>query len=149
MSNVSSVGKIPDAYNSTGYVYLQDRKNLPSVEQWLNEFKAVANEAYVFRGVEITVEATVIVSDGELALRLANEAPQLLLAPLRHKLQWNFKKGRARQPEADEGQAFELLTAEARKAGQRGLRALVTGPLIDRDGKPAVEVREFFLFKQD
>jgi hypothetical protein len=148
LTGVESVGKSPDAYNSTAYVYLKDRDALPDVGHWRKDFRAIANDAYGFRGVEVTIEASIVAKDGALSLRLPNEKGELRIVPLKHKLQWNFKKGTARQPEPDEAAAYESLSTEAEKASKAGLRVLVTGPLVESDGQPALEVREFFPIKE-
>src|SRR6185295_18779271 len=135
LTGVESVGKSPDAYNSTAHVYLKDRDALPDVEKWRQDFKSVANDAYGFRGVEVTIEARVISQDETLSLRLPNQKSELRLAPLKHKLQWNFKKGRARQPEPDETTAYDSLQAAARKAPKGELPVLITGSLVQRDGR--------------
>jgi hypothetical protein len=147
LGGVESVAKAPDAYNSTAHVHLTDHEMLPDVEKWRHDFKATANDAYGFRGVEVTIEASVVTKDSALFLRLPNQTREIRLAPLRHKLQWNFKKGSPRQPEPDEAAAFESLAAEVRKVSKGELRAMVTGPLVQQDGVSTLEVREFFPMK--
>jgi galactose oxidase len=144
LAGVESVGKSPDGYNSTAYVYLEDRDSLPDVEKWTKEFKTTANEAYGFRGVEVTVEVDLSTNGDALFLQLPNEKGELRLTALKHKLQWNFKKRAPRQPEPDEAAAYDSLRAAVMKAGKAGLRVMVTGPLVKYEDQPALEVREFF-----
>jgi hypothetical protein len=143
LEGVRSVAKTPDAYNCTAHVHLKD-KGLPNIEKWPEQFQAVVGKTYAFRGVEVTIKATVQEKDGSLVLEAPGLTRQVTLGPLEHKLQWNFKKGDARQPEPDERNAYKQLAARRKKAKVAGaFRAEVTGPLRVTDRGVVLEVREF------
>src|SRR6516225_6135458 len=89
MAGVASVDKSPDAYNCTGAVRLKG-KGLPDPDKWAAQFKAVVDRAYLFRGVEVTVEGKLQATKDGLAVRIPGVAAPLPLAPLKNKLQWNF-----------------------------------------------------------
>jgi hypothetical protein len=145
LEGVKSVARQPDAFNNTAHVYLKYR-GLPDPAAWAKQFqdpeKGVGN-AYKFRGVEVTVKGNVEEQGGKLVVRVPGLKQPLPLLPLTEKLQWNFKKAAARQPEPDERDAHQQLTAARQKA--RGtFRVEVTGPLRAAEGGPGLEVREFF-----
>src|SRR5262249_46327806 len=144
LQGVESVGKAPDAYNCTAHLYLQ-AKGLPDVERWPQQFESVVGKTYVFRGVEAALKGSVEDQAGKLLLRVPGLQQSVTLAPLHHKLQWNFKKGSARQPEPDERDAYDQLAAKKTSAKESAFGVEVTGPLR-RSGKGfIVEVREVFL----
>jgi hypothetical protein len=101
--------------------------------------------AHSFRGVEVTVMAAVVQKDGKLILKTPGLKQDITLAPLHNKLQWNFKKRAARQPEPDEREAYRKLAAQAEKAKGNEFNVEVTGPLSETDQGFVLEVREFFL----
>src|SRR5262249_22443312 len=101
--------------------------------------------AHTFRGVEVTVMASVVEKDGKLILQTPSLKQEMTLAPLQNKLQWNFKKGAARQPEPDERKAYRKLVAKKNKAKGDEFQVQVTGPLRQTDQGIVLEVREFFL----
>jgi hypothetical protein len=144
LDGVKSVAATPDAYNCTARVVLKQAGALPDVDRWAGQFKSMVGNVYAFRGVEITAEGTVEVDGDTLALRVPGLAQPLPLAPLRDKLQWNFKKSSARQPEPDERDAHAQLAARKKAARVGPLRAQVTGPLKKSGSGYALEVREFF-----
>jgi hypothetical protein len=143
LKGVVSVAAVPDAYNSTAAVRLKG-DGLPDVDGWAKQFKEHVGNVYVFRGVELTADATVRDKDGVLLLEVPGAGQELPLAKLEHKLQWNFKKGARRQPEPDEAAAYEQLAAKVR-AAKAGLRIQVTGPLWKTAKGYVLEVREFSL----
>jgi galactose oxidase len=147
LEGIETVASTPDAYNCTARVQLKDN-TLPAIARWYQEFQSAVGQTYALRGVEVTVEALVEGSGNKLVLRLPKFNRPVMLAPLRHKLQWNFKKNSPRQPEPDERDAYQLLqkdlkaTEKARKG--RALQVQVTGPL-EQSGKDfTIEVREYF-----
>jgi hypothetical protein len=143
LDGVDSVAKTPDAYNCTAHVRLKD-DGLPDVGKWSEQFKSLVGEVYVFRGVEVTIEASIEDDDGALVLRAPGIKPRIALAPLEHKLQWNFKKVACRQPEPDERDAFQQLAARKKEAKEGAFKVQVTGPFKATDNGFVLEVREFF-----
>jgi len=144
LEGVESVAAAPDAYNCTAHVHLKG-KGLPDLDKWPEQFKAAVGDAYVFRGVEVTAKGSVSEKDGNLVLDVPGLGRPFSLAPLEHKLQWNFRKGSARQPEEDEKNAYRQLAAKSKDAKSGGLRVEVTGPLRATGKGLTLEVREFFL----
>jgi hypothetical protein len=143
LEGVRSVAKQPNAFNNTARVYL-NHKELPDPAAWAKQFQKAVGDAYKFRGVEVTVKGTVEEKDGKLAVRVPGLKEPLPLKGLTEKLQWNFKKAAARQPEPDEADALKQLAAAHQKARGGGFRVEVTGPLRTAEGGPVLEVREFF-----
>jgi len=144
LDGVGSVTRAPDAYNCTAHVYLKD-SGLPNLEKWAEQFKSLVGGAYVFRGVEVTIKASVNEKDGGLVLQTPGITRPVTLARLQHKLQWNFKKASPRQPEQDERDAYQQLAAAKKEAKVSAFRVMVTGPLRMTDKGIVLEIREFFL----
>jgi galactose oxidase len=144
LDGVKSVAAAPDTYNCTARVMLK-QLDPPDVLHWSEQFRDAVGEIYAFRGVELTIEGKVVQKNGELELHLPNDTPPMALAPLDHKLQWNFKKGRARQPEPDEAAAYNQLALRYAIARGEPMTVQVTGPLEHVDQGTVLEVREFFV----
>ena len=123
MEGVKSVDKSPDAYNCTGAIRLQ-REALPDPDKWATQFKSVVDQAYLFRGVEVTVAGSLEKTDDGFVVRVPGIAAPLRLAPLEHKLQWNFKKGAARQPEPDEKDAHDAIAGDSKDAKEGPARSV-------------------------
>jgi hypothetical protein len=138
------VASTPDIYNCTARVHLK-HSGLPDLVKWPKQFNTMVGTAHSFRGVEVTVMALVADKDGKLILQTPGLKQDITLAPLQHKLQWNFKKGAARQPEPDEQEAYRKLAAQTKKAKGNEFNVEVTGPLRETDQGFVLEVREFFL----
>ncbi len=66
MECVESVDKTPNAYNCTASVHLKDN-SLPDPDKWAEQFKKTVDQAYGFRGVEVSISGTVEAHDGVLA----------------------------------------------------------------------------------
>jgi galactose oxidase len=144
LDGVASVARTPDEYNCTAHVHLKD-DGLPDPDKWAEQFRSMMGRVYVFRGVEATIEGSVEEWDGALVLRAPGLKQQVTLAPLRNKLQWNFKKAAPRQPEPDERDAYDQLAGRKKEAKPGALRVQVTGPLKKTDKGLILEVREFYL----
>jgi hypothetical protein len=143
LEGVKSVDEFANGYNCTARVYLKDNA-IPDPDLWVSQFKEAIGQAHVFRGVELTVEGTVAGGEGGITLRVPGIDHRIPLRPLEHKLQWNARKGAARQPEPDERDAYEQLASQVKALTAAGLKANVTGPLRKADGLYTLEVREFF-----
>jgi galactose oxidase len=142
LDGVKSASETPDAYNCTAGIVLKSG-GLPDVAGWAQQFKKFAGQTYVLRGVEVTVEGTLEGQGDSLAVRVPGVDQPITLAPLRHKLQWNFKKAAARQPEPDELDAFSQLAVKQKDAKNATYKLHVTGPLRKADSGYVLEVREF------
>jgi galactose oxidase len=143
LEGVGSVAKVPDAYNCTAHLHLKE-DGLPNFEKWPDQFKSLVGEAYVFRGVEATIEGSIDDDDGVLVLHAPGIKTRIVLGPLQHKLQWNVRKGAARQAEPDERDAYPQLAARKKEAKDAAFKVQVTGPLKATDKGYVLEVREFF-----
>jgi galactose oxidase len=143
LEGVDSVAKTPDSYNCTAHLHLKE-DGLPNFEKWPDQFKSSVGEVYLFRGVEATIEGSIDDEDGVLVLHAPGIKPRIVLGPLQHKLQWNFRKGAGRQPEPDERDAYPQLAAGKKEAKNAAFKVQATGPLKATDKGYILEVREFF-----
>lgn len=146
LDGVQLVAHMPDKYNSTFDIRL-DGSDLPDINRWKEQLREVVGEAFVFRGVEITIAGTVVDRSGTLLLEVQGLKKPITLAPLENKLQWNFRKSSPRQPEPNEADAYAQLAAQCRVATATGAKHEITGPLHSTAQGAVVEVREFFLSK--
>jgi hypothetical protein len=144
LDDVLIVASTPDSFNCTARVGLK-HAGLPDLVKWPKQFNSMVGGAHSFRGVEVTVMASVVKKDGQLILKTPGLKQEITLAPLQKKLQWNFKKNTPRQPEPDERKAYRKLAAKKKKAKADDVQVEVTGPLRQMDNGIVLEVREFFL----
>jgi galactose oxidase len=143
MDGVESVDKAPNAYNCSAAVRFKG-EGLPDPERWASQFKAVVDQAYGFRGVEVTVAGQVEKSGESLVIRVPGVEKPIALKALEHKIQLNPKKGEARQPEPEEHDAYDHLAKQLKAAEGGVLKVQLTGPLTKSTKGYSVEVREFF-----
>jgi hypothetical protein len=144
LDGVQAVRPIANAENSTADVYLHG-DTLPNVDRWAEQIARVANGSYDFRGVEVSVKATVVAQNGSLGLTGPSIDKPVVLAPLEQgeKIQFDRPSGTAKPATADELAAYERLIARYRSAGATDLPMRVTGPLKMRDGGWVLHVRSF------
>jgi hypothetical protein len=142
LDGVKSVSSTPDAYNCTAAVEL-DGDLLSRLRRWGEQFKSATGDAYKYRGVEVSLVGTVVRRDNRWLLKPTDVEEPLLLARLNHKVQWNFRKGKARQAEPDERRAFRDLTARVEENSSPRVVEVV-GPLRFRGEEVVLEVREFY-----
>jgi galactose oxidase len=141
LEGVAVVRPIPNAEDSTAYVYLKG-DGLPDVAKWPAEFARTANGTHRFRGVEVTLEGVAQAQGDHLTLLENGTRPAVVLAPLQaaNKIQWDHQTGSLKPMLPEEESAFTNLESEVRNAGGT-LKVTVTGPLV-RPGE-RVEVRRF------
>jgi hypothetical protein len=146
LEGVESVEQTPDSYNCTAHIYLRHGR-LPPVRRWREQFANVVGEIFEFRGVELTISGSLVERDGTLLLDADSLEEPLRLTALRNKLQWHFRKQRARGAEPEEEIAHAQLVAACRRAEGKPLNVEVTGPLVSADSQQEfhLEVREFFI----
>lgn len=142
LDGVAAVEAAPDKYNCTAQVRLKGNA-LPDVEKWKDQFQAGVGKVYEFRGVEATVEGVVRVEGDTVTIDVPGVPTPIRLAPLKNKLQWNFRKKAARQAEPEEASAFETLSAVVRQR-EKAATVSLTGALGKDKAGPTLEVREFF-----
>jgi hypothetical protein len=146
LNGIASISSPLEPYNCTVQVRLKQGTNpLPDVRKWQEEFKSFVGESYVFRGVEVTLDGALEKKDGKLSLRLEGFPRPVAISALKHKLQWNYFKGRARGPEDDERTAYKQLERKSKASKGTMLKVRLTGPLQTADNGAVLEVREFFL----
>jgi hypothetical protein len=140
LEGVQYVDPIPDGDRSTAIVYLDD-DGLPQLDRWDDQFRQMVHQAYVLRGVEVTLTGTVEVRDGVFVLAGEGRRPPVELAPLAPggKLQWDPAAGGPQVAEPGETAAYNTL---ARSPGAAGARPLtVTGPLQQTAAGYRLQVR--------
>lgn len=144
LHGVRVVRPIPNADDSTAYVYLQ-HAGLPDVDVWPAQFASIANEIHIFRGVEITVEGCIQAHDGSSLTMEGNDVrPPLALQPIKQadKIQWDAATGSVKSLTSLEQGAFQSLQ-ETVQHGGGSLSATITGPLKRSDQAYVLEVRQF------
>jgi galactose oxidase len=143
LPGVEIVRPMADAKDSVAFLYLS-HDSLPDVANWPSEFERLANAAYVWRGVEVTLAGNLVVDNGELILAEAQSRPAVTLAPLQlaDKVQLNMENGGLKPLPEEENMAFDNLSKLlGRSAGGRSVT--VTGPLRKEGTGFVLEVRKF------
>ena len=143
LDGVKSVSESPDAYNCMARVYVKENE-LPDTMRWAEQFKSCVGRIYEFRGVEVSVEGAVETQGDGLVVRVPGIVAPISLKPLQTKLQWNFRKVKARGPEPDEKDAYQQLSQKKSAAGSGPFTVLLTGPLEKSVAGFSLQVREFF-----
>ena len=144
LQGVKVVRPIPNAADSTAYVYLQ-HPGLPDIDVWPAQFASIANGIHLFRGVEITVGGQIQVQDGGSLLMKGNDVrPPLLLQPIQEsdKIQWDAATMSLKPVTALERGAYQELRETVRRGGD-SLRVTITGPLKKSDREYVLEVRQW------
>ncbi len=141
IDGVALVSSQPDRYNCTFEAVTKDGR-LPDVARWKEQMAAVVGEAFIFRGVEISVSGSVAVRGEQLDVSVESVEQPIRLSPFENKLQWNFRKSAPRQPEPAERDAYEQLKQAAIAAPSA--RFEIIGPIHTEGDVPILEVREFF-----
>lgn len=141
LEGVQSVDPVPDVNNSTATVFLEDER-LPALHRWDDQFRQMVNGTYELRGVEVSLNGTIEVRDGQLLLNRGDDRSPVQLAPLgaTDKIQWNNATRTPKTVEAAEAIAYERLAAESQKF-PHDQRVTVTGPLKLTDSGYQLEVR--------
>jgi hypothetical protein len=147
LSGVRLVRPMPNATDSTAYVYLQN-DGLPDIAAWPSQFADIANGIYKLRGVEVTIEGPVQASVGSTLSTLSISGngvrPPLLLQPIQaaDKIQWDLETGLLKPLDPLEESAFVRLQDVVRNV-PGSLDATVTGPLRQSTDGIVLEVRQF------
>jgi hypothetical protein len=143
MDGVRLVRPVPNAGDSTAYVYL-DHDGLPNLNAWQKQFAHVANGTHFLRGVEVTLHGTVEIHGGKMLSMERNDVrPAVLLQPIegRDKIAWDAANRSPQPLGPDERDSFAMLLARVRGAGGT-LDAVVTGPLTLLGDAFVLEVRK-------
>jgi galactose oxidase len=141
LEGVEVVRPIPNAHDSTAYVYLK-QDGLPAVDRWPAQFARTANGTHLMRGVEVTLDGLVRAQGSALTLSGNDARSAITLAPLQaeDKIQWDHQTGALRPVEPEEATAFADLATQVQRLGGT-LSASVTGPLLTPP--ETVQVRKF------
>jgi hypothetical protein len=141
LSGIEKVRPIPDNAASVAFVYLKN-DTLPNLDQWREEFADVANDSYVLRGIEMTMDGTVTETNGLLTLAGNETRPEVVLAPLQapDKVQWDIKTSANWPMLPEEEAAYERLSARLAEAAD-GAKVEVVGPLRKNGNEFFLEVR--------
>jgi hypothetical protein len=144
LDGVQAVRPIANAEDSPADVYLHG-DTLPNVERWAEQIARVANGSYDFRGIEVSVKATVEAQNGGLRLTGPSTDKPVVLAPLEQgeKIQFDRARGTPELATADELGAYDRLFSVFRTAQLADLPVRVTGPLRMRDNGWVLQVRSF------
>jgi galactose oxidase len=144
LDGVHSVRPIANAEDSTADVYLHG-DTLPDVDRWAEQIARIANGSYDFRGVEVSVKASIKAQNGGLGLAGPSIDKPVVLAPLEQvdKVQFDRPTGAAKPPTADELAAYQRLVARYRDAGTADLPVRVTGPFRRGGAGWILHVRSF------
>jgi galactose oxidase len=144
LDGVQAVRPNANAEDSTAEVFLHG-DTLPDVSRWAEQIASVANGSYDFRGVEVSVRASVKAQNGAFGLIGPSIDKPVLLAPLEpiEKVQFDRSTRTAKPAVAEEHSAYERLVARYRDAGAADLPARVTGPLRQTNTGWTLHVRAF------
>jgi galactose oxidase len=143
MHGVRLVRPVPNAQDSTAFVYLQ-HDGLPDLDVWSSEFANMANGTHLFRGVEVTEKGALETQSGSMIMQGNDKRPPLLLEPIQagDKVQWDAAARVPKPVDPLEQAAYETLLARVEGAGG-SISATVTGPLKKSNGSYVLEVRQF------
>jgi len=144
MHGVRLVRPVPNAIDSTAYIYLK-HNGLPDLEAWPEQFAHVANGTHFFRGVEATLNGTLVIPGGNTLLMEGDDVrPPVLLRPMEaaDKVQWDAAKQSPQPLDPDERDAYLRLRGNVSSVGGI-LGATVTGPLKKVGDAFVLEVRKF------
>jgi galactose oxidase len=141
LSGVEAVDPVPDGEASTATVFVTGDR-LPSLDDWRRQFRAIANDSYVLRGIEISLTGLLEMRDERLHLRVG--ASIVLLGPLNpaDKVQWDRQTGAPQAASTAELVCHASLLTEAATDGPTHVAVTVTGPLRLIGGETTLEVRE-------
>jgi galactose oxidase len=130
MHGVRLVRPVPNATDSTAYVYLK-HDGLPDLDAWPRQFAHVANGTHFFRGVEMTLDGILeIQGENRLVMKGNDVRPPILLQPIESvdKVEWDAANQSPQPLDSDEKDAYQRLRTKVTGAGG-SLKATVTGPL--------------------
>ncbi|MCD6050647.1 MAG: apu 3 [Verrucomicrobia bacterium] len=136
---IASVAEVPDSINSLARIHSQNGL-VPDLVALGTQLGRIGIGAEI-RGVEVTMDGTIIKQNGQLALKLEGVSQPLSLAPMSHKIQWDLRQQRGAAPAVSEREAYQrLFTMPLRP----GIPVKVTGPLVQTADKwTLLEVRTF------
>jgi galactose oxidase len=143
LEGVDWVNPIADAEDSTAEVFLA-HPGLPPLNRWVDQFHAIVNGRYEWRGVEMTLTGVVEGRDGSLSLAGSENGPAVRLARLTaaERIQFDTSAPVLQPLQAGEARAYDNLAA-AVKTMPAGQHVTVTGPLDETSSGYVLHVRLF------
>lgn len=143
LDGVGWVNPIADAAESTAEVVLS-QPGLPPLNRWVDQFRDIVSERYVWRGVEMTLNGVAEKRDGSLVLALSKRGPVIPLAPLTAagKIQFDNDTRTLKPLSASEARAYEQLDGVV-KGKRDGQQVTVTGRLDETPSGYVLHVRQF------
>lgn len=143
LTGVETVRPIADNAASVAFLYL-NHDGLPDLANWPTQFAQATNGSYVWRGVEITLEAVIQTTGGRMVLTGDANRPDVVLAPLQRadKVQLDQDNGVPRPLPPPEAGAYADLTAKAAGAAP-GTFWTITGPILQTSSGFTLEVRRW------
>jgi galactose oxidase len=143
LEGIDLVNRDADAEDSTAEVFLA-QEGLPPLNRWVEQFRAIVNGRYEWRGVEITLNGVVEERDGSLLLASSQDRPAIRLAPLTAAKKIQFDNtARALKPlNNSEARAYEQLDTAVKNMPD-GRQFTVTGPLEETPSGYLLYVRQF------
>ena len=144
LDGVQSVRPVANAEDSTAELYLRG-DTLPDIGRWEEQLIQFASGSYDFRGVEVSINASVRAQDGGLRLIGPSIDKPVTLAPLEQteKVQFHRPTGTAKPATGDELAAYQSLVVKCRDVGTRDVPVRITGPLKMQDAGWVLHVRSF------
>jgi galactose oxidase len=139
LEGVDWVNPVANADDSTAEVFLS-HPGLPAVRRWVAQFRAVVDERYAWRGVEMTLHGAVDNRDGSLYLAATPQRPQVRLLPMNSgkKIQFDNTSRTLKPVRSNESDAYARLAAAVdQRPGEHTVT--VTGPLDETP--PGYELR--------
>jgi hypothetical protein len=76
----------------TAEIVMRDGR-LPDLQRFARAVRSVG-EPFTLRGIEITIEGTLVEEAGRVTLRIPGTGQVIELAPLQHKVQWDQRRDR-------------------------------------------------------
>jgi galactose oxidase len=140
---VDVVNPVANASESTAEVWLKDN-GLPPLNQWIDQFRAIVNGRYGWRGVEVTLRGAIEKREESLFLAALGPRPAVKLGPLHavDRIQWDYVERVSQPVHTDEQDAYRRLE-DIVVTSPTSLEVTVTGPLIQTESEYELEVRRF------
>ncbi|KAF3013026.1 hypothetical protein E8E14_008981 [Neopestalotiopsis sp. 37M] len=147
ISDIDVVRPVPNNEDCLAYVYLKQDK-LPDLDVWRKEFRKVANQGYIMRGIDMCLSGVVTKGKSgadELVLNAKGDRPEVTLRPFKKasQLRWNIKEEEPRPVSEEElGMYKKLVGAWVDRPA--GVEVEIKGTLQKEDNdKFTLDVRKF------
>ncbi len=141
LDGVRYVKPIANRNEATAEAFI-DADLRPDLNKWKQQFKSSAKGSYDFRGIELTLHGSVKLRNDKLMLH-PRKGNAIVLRPLQEtcKVQWDARHDCRKYFESGEENAYDHLLKAASE--RKEMAVTVSGPYIETDGEPSVQVRLF------